>query len=68
LGDVYSYWLFAVSVFACVDRGGEVLDVEDGRGGDLHHVHVFGTGEGEVGVVAVEGEARVDGGMVEGGV
>src|SRR5882757_4730353 len=45
-----------------------MLYVEERRSGDLDGIDVFGCGELFEGAVPVEGEARVDGGLIDGGV
>ena len=68
LRDIDAHGLFAVGVLASGDCGFQMLDVEEGRRGDLDGVDLFRGGELFEGAVAVEGEARVDGGLVDGGV
>ncbi len=65
LRDIDADGLFAVGVLASGNDRFEVLDVEEGWGGDLDRVDVLAGGELFEGTVAVEGELGVDGGDVE---
>ncbi len=44
LRDVDAYGFFAVDVFAGGDCGLQVLDMEEGRRGDLDEIDIFGSG------------------------
>ena len=68
LGDVDPNGFFAVDMFACGDRGFQMLHVEERRGRDLDEVDRLGCDELLKGVRAVEEQLVVDGLAAEAGV